>query len=261
MGEFDGAGLPLAYMLLSTEGATQEISKTAAIKDLLSFLKERRINPRFVHIDKDMSEINAIRDVWPDVKIQLCLWHVKRALKKKLSSKKCPKISQYNPQLASQAFSFIDQEFVPVVDEGAAHAVDPEEVSSKHRNFTFCPMEHREAITEMIVNNFHQHSTIPSSDGILYSDLEIRTAAVKKMYEFCVTYDLRWVWCYLWENWYMEKMWKLWARCCCHEVPVLKTTMILESHWRVVKHDYLERFNKPRMDLLVWILIERLEDT
>jgi hypothetical protein len=36
---------------------------------------------------------------------------------------------------------------------------------------------------------------------------------------------------------------------------VLKTTMIVESHWRKLKHDYLHKFNnRPQIDLVVWVL-------
>jgi hypothetical protein len=34
--------------------------------------------------------------------------------------------------------------------------------------------------------------------------------------------------------------------------------MIVESHWRRLKHDYLHRFNRPRIDLVVWVLISRV---
>ncbi|KAL1975864.1 hypothetical protein VTN31DRAFT_4256 [Thermomyces dupontii] len=34
--------------------------------------------------------------------------------------------------------------------------------------------------------------------------------------------------------------------------------MIAESHWRTLKHDYLHRFNRPRVDLIVFILITRV---
>lgn len=34
--------------------------------------------------------------------------------------------------------------------------------------------------------------------------------------------------------------------------------MIVESHWRKIKHDYLHRFNRPRIDLVIWILLSRL---
>src|SRR5436305_13594661 len=28
-------------------------------------------------------------------------------------------------------------------------------------------------------------------------------------------------------------------------------------HWRKIKHDYLHRFNRPRIDLVIWVLISR----
>ena len=57
----------------------------------------------------------------------------------------------------------------------------------------------------------------------------IREWAVKQMYNFCVASDLRELWAYLWGNWYRSSRWELWARSVYPEIPVLKTTMILES--------------------------------
>ena len=42
------------------------------------------------------------------------------------------------------------------------------------------------------------------------------------------------------------------------EIPKLKTTMIVESHWRRIKHDFLHRFKRPRVDLVVWVLTRRV---
>ncbi|KAH8832267.1 hypothetical protein DL96DRAFT_1458473, partial [Flagelloscypha sp. PMI_526] len=78
------------------------------------------------------------------------------------------------------------------------------------------------------------------------------------VYEFCVRYDLKETWAYLWENWYQKGRWELWARSCCEEIPVLRTTMINESHWRLIKRDYLHHFHSPRIDLLAWILVKKL---
>ena len=33
--------------------------------------------------------------------------------------------------------------------------------------------------------------------------------------------------------------------------------MMVESHWRRIKHDYLHQFNRPRIDLVAWILVTR----
>ena len=52
---------------------------------------------------------------------------------------------------------------------------------------------------------------------------------VKQMYNFCVMNDLYELWAYLWGNWYQSGCWELWACSAYPEIPVLKTTMILES--------------------------------
>ena len=36
------------------------------------------------------------------------------------------------------------------------------------------------------------------------------------------------------------------------------TTMLMESHWKVVKCDYLPKFFRPRLDLVTYIIISRL---
>ncbi|KAJ7868375.1 hypothetical protein B0H14DRAFT_2346627 [Mycena olivaceomarginata] len=85
------------------------------------------------------------------------------------------------------------------------------------------------------------------------------------MYKFCIEHDLREVWAYVWESWYRKSHWELWARSAHPEIPALKTTMILESHWRRIKHNFLHHFHTcqhcfhmPHCDLLAWILITKL---
>src|SRR5205085_10514129 len=34
--------------------------------------------------------------------------------------------------------------------------------------------------------------------------------------------------------------------------------MIIESHWKVLKHDYLYRFHRPPLDYVVYVLCEKL---
>ncbi|CAG8776408.1 29357_t:CDS:2, partial [Gigaspora margarita] len=52
--------------------------------------------------------------------------------------------------------------------------------------------------------------------------------------------------------------WPTWAQSAKKAISILKTTMIVESHWRLIKHNYINKFNKPHIDLLVWILVEYL---
>ncbi|KAK9357301.1 hypothetical protein V1504DRAFT_472177 [Lipomyces starkeyi] len=79
------------------------------------------------------------------------------------------------------------------------------------------------------------------------------------MYTWCKARGYYRLWAYLYVNWYCEEQWKLWERAADPaEIPIVKTTMIAESHWRTLKHDYFHRFNRPRVDLVVWILTFRV---
>ena len=99
----------------------------------------------------------------------------------------------------------------------------PETVTTR----TFCPLEHRDTIIMIMERHFCAHPLIP---GYSHPSAQgIREWAVKQIYAYCVKYDLREVWAYLWENWYRIDRWKLWARSMHPEIPRLKTTMLLES--------------------------------
>jgi hypothetical protein len=80
--------------------------------------------------------------------------------------------------------------------------------------------------------------------------------AVTELYSFCREYDFSKVWAYLWEEWYRRGRWELWA-CSADptEIYILRTTMIVESHFRCLKRDFLYKFHQPRPDLLLWIII------
>ncbi|KAI0992787.1 hypothetical protein K3495_g15397 [Podosphaera aphanis] len=107
LAELDGVGVPLGYLLInksipsvmktSKPGLEQrnqvpQIAETSApgtVTEILSlfleYLRSKGFDPSFVGCDKDLAEINALRQVWPSAKIQLRFWHAKRAIKKKLS--------------------------------------------------------------------------------------------------------------------------------------------------------------------------------
>ncbi|KAG6835378.1 hypothetical protein H0H93_002014, partial [Arthromyces matolae] len=124
---------------------------------------------------------------------------------------------------------------------------------------TFCPQPYRDHIIKLMEKHYCAHPLIPGyamphPDGI-------KKWAVRNMYSFCVEHDLPHLWAYLWQNWYRKGRWELWARSASKIIPVLKTTMILESHWRRIKHDFLHHFHMPRCDLLAWILVVKLAPT
>ncbi|KAF7349473.1 SWIM-type domain-containing protein [Mycena sanguinolenta] len=310
LGEHDNAGFPLSYCLLSTAESIDIGKRKAALEAWARKLRDTYgVIPVFVHVDKDMAEIGMIRSVW-NAKIQLCLWHLKRAVRTRLDKRKLS-TTPYQPHRAHAEYAFIDPNFKPegradpteyeggileppalignqipvprphaitiklpptqtasaaltditnTLDNSSATTAAPtnSESDSDEENGkrTFCPPECREPIITAMENHLNAHPLIP---GFCHpSPAGIREWAVKQMYTYCFENDLPEAWAYLWENWYRRGRWELWARSEHPQIPRLKTTMMVESHWRRIKRDFLHHFHKPRLDLLVWILVTKL---
>jgi hypothetical protein len=109
----------------------------------------------------------------------------------------------------------------------------------------------------MFTKHFCQHTLFAERDG-KWSAEQIRRNAVYEMYNFCHLQGLREVWAYLWACWYSPKMWRLWARSTSPVLSRLRTTMSVENFWCQLKHDYLHHVARPRLDQLIWILIDKV---
>lgn len=94
MAEYDNAGFPLTYCLLSTATAIDHQKRMKALVAWTKCLRDKfGINPIFAHVDKDMAEIGCLRQV--------------RLAKAKLST------TPYNAKRAHAEFSFVDEDFIP----------------------------------------------------------------------------------------------------------------------------------------------------
>ncbi|KAG0694190.1 hypothetical protein DFH29DRAFT_985319 [Suillus ampliporus] len=280
LGEFDNAGFPLSYCLLSTATSIEIGKRTTALRKWAMCLRDQ--------YGVDMAEISMSKSVWSEAKIQLCYWHLRKA------------------RGAHMEFSFIDVTFRPSGtsdpdEHEGGMLLQPDEMPNEMpiptlairipnpsqfqppdldvndstdvptglklvikipkrepqlgdiERRTFCPSELREHVIEMMEQHFCAHPLIPGYSHP--SAAGIRQWAVRQMYTFCKDRDLCELWAYLWENWYRRGRFELWACSTGDKVPQLKTTMIMESHWRHIKVDYLMHFSKPRVDLLIWILV------
>ena len=285
LGEYDNAGFPLSYCLLSTANAVEIGKRTRALQAWAQALRDKYgMILVFVHVDKDMAEIGMSKHVWWESKIQLCWWHMRKAVRERLVKSKLspdppdirpprphalilripnpsqppsalnvPDTSHPTPEVLQDAVNTIPADptmptVLQPVQPGQENEADKENPKLKIRipvktsnpvvesghsresgkeRRTFCPAEHREVIVDMMEQHLCAHPLIP---GYAHpSPVGIREWAVRQMYEFCHKHDLREAWAYLWENWYRPGRWELWARTVHAEIPVLKTTMILES--------------------------------
>jgi hypothetical protein len=110
--DIHGEGLPLSFLFIDKKGKGTEGAKQRVLISWFTELKELGIDPEFTLSDKDDSEINAMRLVWPLAKHQLCLWHALQALKRRLA-KLLEGLAYYDADEANGLFGFIDTSFLP----------------------------------------------------------------------------------------------------------------------------------------------------
>ena len=281
LAEFDNTGIPLAYLFMQVTasaskrpGVDQEAPKadqgatTAVLYDFLLELRELGLNPTFMGTDKDLSELSAIAKTWPGCSIQLCYWHVKRAIRTKLNTSSSTKtIANYHPdgplrlipELEPCWGTTLNRRLVAHKGDQQCECVSRSVVFSDSGKVETNTPELRDTVLQMICKHFNAHPLIPDELGCYRTADLIHRESATQAYRWCRSHNYYRLWAYLWKNWYCFPQWKLWARSCNEsEIPRLKTTMIVESHWRKLKHDYLHRFNRPRIDLVVWIILDRV---
>lgn len=276
LAEVDGCGIPLAYLLVETEknkDGKKKADQGAIIQILQEFLaplKASGFNPMFFGTDKDQSEISAIELTWPHpTKVQLCMWHAKRAIQSAMmNSDKTATQSKYHPNEAQKVLPELEicwgSTLLRRPDED--HRRERCKCSSKKREAAFAARgrlevrtkEERAAVLNMFLIHYNKHHSFPNTEGRFDSPDMIYRECVREMYHWCRKRDYFRLWAYMWINWYRPARWRLWARSASEQVSVLRTTMIVESHWRKIKHDYLHRFNRPRIDLVTWVLCTRV---
>ncbi|KAG6904990.1 hypothetical protein DXG01_005797 [Tephrocybe rancida] len=111
MAEYDNDGFPLTYCLLSTATTINQNKRTKALTVWATCVHDRLgVNPIFAHIDKDMAEIGMLRKVW-ESKINLCWWHLRRAVQGWLLNRKLV-TTPYDAKRAANEYDFIDPTFV-----------------------------------------------------------------------------------------------------------------------------------------------------
>ncbi|KAJ7916046.1 hypothetical protein B0H13DRAFT_2451203 [Mycena leptocephala] len=237
MGEQDGAGFPLSYLLLSTVSSIDQGKRTKALTAWAKCLRDTYgIIAKFAHVDKDMVEIKMLTNVW-NTKISLCWWHLRCAVRTRLANAKLS-TTPYDPSCANTEFSFIDVAFVPLGQadggeyEGGAPDIVPPVVTASQQPQRIT-MPNGLCIT---IPARQPHATMGENGTLLVlqahpdddGEALLCSSSAPGMYKFCVENGLWEVWAYLWENWYRRSRWELWAHSVHPEIPVLKTTMILE---------------------------------
>ncbi|KAK0558517.1 hypothetical protein OC844_005089 [Tilletia horrida] len=225
LAELDGTGAPLLYLFMDTKEMLGDRRRIEILADVMAVLKGMGIDPQFVGCDKDSAEIAAIGQVWPGAKIQLCYWHVRRALRQRFSLTKASGTNTYDPWDAAKTVAGLELDVCWGVKEKRRHdlrvcscpsrraptAKNPEALNRTWDNPGRLEMEKEdnEALVNFICRHYNMHPCFPSPSGVKLTAEQLRKQAATEAYQ-------------------------------------------------LVKHDYLHRFARPRVDLVAYIIRTRL---
>ncbi|KAF0468863.1 ATP-dependent DNA helicase pif1 [Gigaspora margarita] len=200
--DVEGTGFPIAYLILDTtkviDTNTGTEKRRKVLECFLESVKSHDINLDFVFTDKDFAEINAATKVWGPSIVQLCAWHINRAVKLKLREKAKQSNNEkhgahlhiaYNVIQAMNEFDFIDLAFYPTKDD------------CDLKKYIICPLEYQTTVLMIMNKHFNMHSLIPvDAQGTTLILTDIRRNAIREIYQFCTENSLKLLWAYLWSN-------------------------------------------------------------
>jgi hypothetical protein len=170
VGQFQGSGFALGYLILDIH-QDNELTRTTVLTEFFTHFRNLGLNPDFIFTDKDFAEINAAKSVWNESHVQLCLWHIKKAILTKIrSSKKQERYSSFTTTDFAN-FPFIDSKFLPTTEITGI----------------ICTNVIQNDVLDIVERHFHLHPLIPiDKNGTFLNADEIWSRSVKEIYEFCV---------------------------------------------------------------------------
>jgi hypothetical protein len=90
-------------------------SRVKLMREFFSAVRERcGSQPSIFHIDKDFAEVSALEQVWPSTKIQTCLWHLKKAITRRLRTAANAQRVSYSAAEVARFLPKVDRKFLPI---------------------------------------------------------------------------------------------------------------------------------------------------
>ncbi|KAK9489447.1 hypothetical protein V1508DRAFT_427991 [Lipomyces doorenjongii] len=274
--ELDLVSLPLSYLLLDTRGIREEGKRGSRLTAWLTALRASGLNPTVVRTDKDFAEVTAASIAFKRDNVgynhHLCLWHSLRAIDQYITGK-----------VPTKGFGSIDKARNSIrsttLPPYLHYLSDETEWILSNGQTPPCTRDQARTIRAMIKRHLLRHPLLPKpvfdTDGATPPDSlqfqsyeEIHSSSIREMLEYCKSINQPRLFRYFWSNWYRPgfrntgSRWEI-ASLCGRPgfnaiIPISRTTMRLESHWRILKKDYGSRFIKPRLDVLAYIICSGL---
>ncbi|KAK9334213.1 hypothetical protein V1521DRAFT_458151, partial [Lipomyces starkeyi] len=269
--EYDLVSLPLSYLLLDTRGIQEDGKRGSRLTTWLMELRNAGLTPKWVHTDKDFAEI-LINYFVIEVTAaslafgrnndgynhHLCLWHSLRAISQHIRGK----AEGRGGDAVDTARASIRRAALPPY----LHFLCGETEWILSRGLKrLCTADQANVLRTMVKRHLLRHPILPKvvvDKGIVAESLhyetyeEIHASAIKEMLEYCKLIGQPKLFRYFWCNWYRPSVgnvgsrWEIASLCGkpgSSTVPISRTTMRLESHWRILKKDYTSHLVRPRL--------------
>ncbi|CAG8844168.1 3396_t:CDS:2, partial [Gigaspora margarita] len=176
----DGTGFPISYLYISS-GKNRD--RRMILSKWFKAISNMNINNvKILLSDKDFSQISSAQAIWKDLRVQLCKWHVKRAIEQKLSSTKKGNNICYDANKAHNECPVIDPRW------------NNQHMDTVLCNKVFLKNELRKNVIDFIETHFHRHMLIPTADKEFVHHLKkyghdrfvkCSTTVDKKIYYIC----------------------------------------------------------------------------
>ncbi|KAK9343550.1 hypothetical protein V1522DRAFT_230907 [Lipomyces starkeyi] len=273
--EYNLVSLPLSYLLLDTRGIREEGKRGSRLTAWFAALRDAGLNPKVVHTDKDFAEVTAASLAFkrnnPAYKHHLCLWHSLRAIDQHITGKTksngAHSVENARNSIRKGALPeylhFLSDESEWILSNESGKKLCTPEQAAKLRAMIKCHLL-RHPLLPKVVNECAEHPRA----HVYETYEEIHASSIREMLDYCRSIGQPKIFRYFWINWYRPEYaqvgsrWEIASMCGRRGsntiIPISRTTMRVESHWRILKKDYASRFVKPRLDVLCYILFTDL---
>lgn len=112
IGSLHGTGFPIAYLFLASSDGKDDLKRMDVLALFLQSLRRTlpSLSPSFFFSDKDKGQMHGIRVAFR-MHPSLCIWHMKRAIKKKIASMRTGKLIQLSDRDEQHLFRLIDSHY------------------------------------------------------------------------------------------------------------------------------------------------------
>lgn len=231
LGIVDGHGYPLMYWY--SKQSYFNINYLALTQLRAHMLPRSNENLIFLS-DKDEAQSKAIATVFPSFKVNICHWHMCRAIS--------TIISQNTAKPTDNYLRLAQEQKLPAFlkDETFGLNTNPQRLGGKKLGTE---------VKDFIYHLSKEHQLLRGSIIFGLSVEESYEILTKKTFEYCKTKNLELVWQYLYVNWFTWKEFQRWsiATDALH-YNHYKTTMLVEGHWSALKRRFLKDHCRPRID-------------